>query len=119
MAALLEWARERVVSHAADGADGDGAAFAPYTPAYAKTRREAGLGTTPDLRRTGRMLGGVAVQGDALVGTAPYTAEVDRIRPFFALGSEDSVAMDEKVGALVDEALAESSKPAPATRAVL
>lgn len=54
-------ARERVVRRTRSGQGTDGAAFAPYSPGYAK-RKAAELGTSkPDLTVSGSMLNDITI----------------------------------------------------------
>lgn len=85
-AALLEaghFATALVLLRTKQGLDVDGKPFAPYDPAYAAERQQAGLRTSPpDLARTGAMLGTITplLTGDGGVEVGPHLSEREAIK---------------------------------------
>lgn len=58
-------ARERLISRTLAGRDETDAAFAPYSPGYAKAKAALGASTTPNLQLSGDMLNSIVVEPDA------------------------------------------------------
>lgn len=91
------------------GKDVTGAAFAPYTPGYAERRAKEGLGITPNLTVSGRMLndmGVVAVApgsvsiGFRSSGGGPVRGKgLTLIQRSRALGAEDKARFHDVLGA--------------------
>jgi len=71
-----------VLARAKTGIDPDGKPFKPYAPSYATERREAGLGATPDLARTGHMFGTITpiLTGEGAVEVGPHLSEFEAMK---------------------------------------
>ena len=91
----------RIVLRTQAGKDVDGAAFAPYSKAYAKVRQKKGRKTSPvDLLFTGKMLAAIQTRirrfAQGVEATiyfsnpqeAAKAAGNQRLRPFFGLSDE-------------------------------
>jgi hypothetical protein len=61
-----------IVARTKNGLDADGKPFAAYSQSYTETRQKAGYGTTPDLVRTGHMIGSMLVTANAEQATISF-----------------------------------------------
>ena len=84
--AVAEEMRRRIIVRTAEGVGADGKPLAPY----ARGRRK---GQTATLRKTGKMLDGMAARGTpkraAVRTTVPYARVQDRLRSWFGLTDEE------------------------------
>ena len=90
------------------GKDKDGAPFTAYTPAYAERKAKEGLGTTPNLTVSGRLLNDMAVTavspGKASIGFRSSGGGtkgrgLTMIQRSRALGAEDKARFHDQLGA--------------------
>ncbi len=66
--------RERIVTRTVEGRDEHGAAFAPYSAAYASRRAAEGMSTTPNLQVSGEMLRAITVEPDEAGVTLAFSS---------------------------------------------
>lgn len=98
---LADRQRRRILQRTAAGLDLYGYRFRPYQPAYRQHRAAAGHTTTPNLFRTGDMLGGITTRltnrGVALTFTTAHqhqkAAANHQHRPFFGISPDDRHAI--------------------------
>lgn len=93
----------------AAGKDVEGQSFQPYTPGYAERRQKEGLGTTPNLAVSGRMLNdmGILTVGPGKVtlgfrsqgGTAAKGKGLTLIQRSRSVGAADKASYHNELGA--------------------
>ena len=86
---------EAIRARTARGIGADGVPFDPYAPGY-----EHADSARPDLNKTGRLMGSLAVTRATPAGAAveapgvPYATEVDERRPFMGIAPADEAAIE-------------------------
>ncbi len=112
--ALLD-ATEEITRRTLRGLDISGSKFKPYTPEYAKRKRDTGRNTNVNLTYTGAMLAAltsnVSEQADKLVGTISFSTTKEalkasfnnKIRPFFGFSKVQVVNIKDKIKEAINE----------------